>query len=298
MVEYRLAKARVAGSNPVSCFFYCRKSLVFTGFPALFELGGESETMGKIKSLNRYQKGILVFLIAMALVLAVVYSVTISKVGFEYKGAILVPGQEDGITVYSGKIRGKQAYFTVSEDNTVVFQHGEKTYGPYSVKEDLTAIPEDEEMAEYMTGVELRQGEDILFRGGVLDVGDSYWLYNEDGTLADFGLSYVTSDGIERDQNGNEIDPVAPSVFTILELVKGPDLTHKGEWFAWFGAALICVLNAFSILLADALFRWNLTFRIRNADHAEPSDWEIAGRYIGWIGMSIMAMVLFIMALQ
>ena len=30
VVEYRLAKARVAGSNPVSCFFYWLKFLEFT----------------------------------------------------------------------------------------------------------------------------------------------------------------------------------------------------------------------------------------------------------------------------
>ena len=254
--------------------------------------------MEKIKSLNRYQKGILVFLIAMALVFAVVYSVTISQVGFEYKGTILVPSEENGSTVYSGKIRGQQAYFTVSRDKTVVFQHGDKIYGPYSAKEDPTAIPKDEKMAEHMTGVELRQGEDILFRGGVLDTGDSYWLYNADGTLANFVLSYVTSDGIERDVNGIEIDPIKPSATTILKLMHEPNLTHKGEWLAWFGAVFLCVLNALSIVFADTLFQWNLAFRIRNADHAEPSDWEIASRYIGWTAMAIAALAIFIMGLQ
>lgn len=254
--------------------------------------------MEKIKSLNLYQKCILVFLIAMALVFVVVYSVTISQVGFEYKGTILVPSEENGNTVYSGKIRGQQAHFTVSVDKTVVFQHGDKTYGPYSAKEDPTAIPKDEKMAEHMTGVELRQGEDILFRGGVLDTGDSYWLYHEDGTLANFVLSYVTSDGIERDVNGIEIDPIKPSAATILELMNGPNLTHKGEWLAWFGAVFLCVLNALSIFFADTLFHWNLAFRIRNADHAEPSDWEIASRYTGWAVLTIAALALFIMGLQ
>ena len=41
-------------------------------------------TMEKIKSLNRYQKSVLIFMIAMALVFAVVYPMTISQVGFEY----------------------------------------------------------------------------------------------------------------------------------------------------------------------------------------------------------------------
>lgn len=137
-----------------------------------------------------------------------------------------------------------------------------------------------------------------LHRGGILDLGDSYWLYNEDGTFDNFGFSYVTSDGIERDENGNIIDPVEPSALTIWELMNEPEMTHKGEGFAWFGAVFICILNALSVLFADELFRWNLAFRIRNVDYAEPSDWEIAGRYIGWTVMTVMALVIFIMGLQ
>lgn len=256
--------------------------------------------MEKIKRLNRYQKGVLIVMLTMALVFAVVYSVTISRVGFAYQDAILVPSQENGGTVYSGKLKGQQARFTVSEDKTVVFQHGDKTYGPYTAKEDPTAIPKDEEMAEYMTGVELRQGEDILFRGGVRDGWDSYLMYNEDGTVYNFGyfFSYTGGDGIERDVNGNIIDSVEPSALTILELMDGPELTHKGEWFAWFGAVFICILNAVLILFADELFRWNLAFQIRNAEYAEPSDWEIAGRYVSWTVLPIMALVIFIAGLR
>ena len=62
--------------------------------------------MGKIKSLNGYQKGILIFMIAMALIFAVIYPKIISRVGYRYNDAILVPTQENGNTVYSGKIKG------------------------------------------------------------------------------------------------------------------------------------------------------------------------------------------------
>ena len=89
--------------------------------------------MEKIKSLNRYQKAVLIVMIAMALVFAGIYSMTISRVGFAYRGAILVPSQENGSTVYSGRVQGRQARFTVSEDKTVVFQHGDKTYGEYTI---------------------------------------------------------------------------------------------------------------------------------------------------------------------
>ncbi len=253
--------------------------------------------MERIKSLNRYQKGVLIVMIVMAIIFLAVYSMTISRVGFEYHNTILVPSRENGSTVYSGKIKGQPARFTVSEDKTVVFRHGDKTYGPYTAKEDPAAIPKDEDISEYMIGVELLQGDSVLFRGGVLKVTDGYWLYNEDGTLYNFGITYVTSDGIERDENGNPIDPVEPSASTILDLMNDPQLTHKGEWLAWFGGAFICVLNALLILFADELFRWNLRFQIRNADDAEPSDWEIAGRYMSWTFLAMMAMILFMTGL-
>ena len=109
----------------------------------------------RIKNLNKYQKGFLAAIIAMVLIFTVVYAVTISRVGFAYKDVILVPSEENGVTVYSGKLEGQKAQFTVSEDNSVVFQYGDKIYGPYTSIEDPTAIPQDHAMKHYMTGVEL-----------------------------------------------------------------------------------------------------------------------------------------------
>lgn len=254
--------------------------------------------MERIKSMNYYQKAVLIVMIVMALIFAVIYPKTISRVGYRYNDAILIPTQEKGNTVYSGKIQGKQAKFIVSNDNTVMFNYGDKSYGQYTLKEDPTAIPKDEELAEQMSGIEIRNGEKLLFRGGVLNVGDFYWLYNEDGTLDNFEFSFVTMDGIERDEIGNVIDRMEPSASTIYELLNEPELTHKGESYVWFGAVFICILNALTILFADELFRWDLAFRIRNIDNAEPSDLEIAGRYIGWTAMTIMALVVFLMGLQ
>ena len=254
--------------------------------------------MERIKCLGRYQKGLLLIMVAMIIVFSMLYPITIARVGFAYKGAILVPNYENNSTVYSGKIQGKQANFTVHEDKTVLFQYDGKTYGPYTAKEDATAIPTDSELRDDMVGVELRQGEENLFRGGVLDYGDYLWLYNEDGSIENLDITVTTNYGTVMDENGTVIDPMEPSVITILNLMSEPELTHKGNWLAWFGAVFICVLNVLSILFADELFRWNLIFQIRNVDHAEPSDFEIAGRYISWTVLIIMALVVFVMGLQ
>ena len=90
--------------------------------------------MERIKNLNSYQKGVLIFMTVMTLVFAVIYAKTISKVGYRYNDAILVPIQETGQTIYKGKIQGEQAKFIVAEDKSVAFQYGNKTYGTFCIK--------------------------------------------------------------------------------------------------------------------------------------------------------------------
>lgn len=257
--------------------------------------------MERIKELGRYQKGILLLLIAMILVFGVIYSTVSSRVGYLYNDVILQPSEVNGCTIYSGNIKGQDCAFTVTADKTVTFQCGEKTYGPYTAKEDPTAIPEEDTFSANMTGIEVKDGEEVIFRGGIFEMGgsDSYWmLVNEDGSNASFVITAVMSDGTEVDGEGNVIDPMEPSVSEILHLMDGPELTRKGEWTAWFLGILVSIATAVSILFADELFRWNLAFQIRNVDHAEPSDWEIAGRYIGWTALTVMVLVLYIVGLQ
>ena len=260
--------------------------------------------MKRFKGLGRYQKGVLLFMAVMVPVFAALYAVTIARVGFAYGNTILVPGHEDGNTVYSGRIQGKQASFTVYADGTVEFRHGDKLYGPYTAREDPSAIPDADEEGELLggesvTGVELRCKGEILFRGCVVDYGNTRWLYNEDGTLEDFlDISITAGNGIITDGNGNVIELTEPSVSTVLDLMAGPELTHKGTWSWWFGGVCICILIALSILFADELFRWDLAFRIRDVDRAEPSDWEIASRYISWTVLAVIAMFVFIEGLR
>lgn len=254
--------------------------------------------MARIRQLDWYQRGILILLLALALVFAVIYRVRIARVGFLYQDKIFVPSEENGVTVYSGKISGEPAQFTVSEDKAVSFHCGEKTYGPYTVTEDPTALPEEEIRSTGMTGVEIREGEKLVFRGGFWQSGEDYWLRREDGSMELFEISYTTSDGVQRDANGNVIDPLEPSLSDILRLVYGPELTHKGTWLAWFGAVFISLLNAGSILYADELFRWDLSFQIQNAETAVPSEWEMMKRYLSWTVLTIMLLVIYIVGLR
>ena len=254
--------------------------------------------MARIKSLGLFQKVVLAVVLAMAVVFTVVYAVTTARVGFSYQDAILVPAQEGGATVYTGKVQSKNARITVEPDEDVTFQYDHKTFGPYTVQEDPSAIPEAFTENSGMTGIEIRCGEDVFFRGCMNTFGGHRFLYNEDGSSASIRITYTTGSGEIRDEDGKVIDPLEPKAATILGLLDSPELTHKGSWLAWFLGIVLCGITVVSILFADELFRFHLSFRIQNAEAAEPSEWEMAMRYLSWTVVPVGTFVIFIIGLQ
>ena len=251
----------------------------------------------RIRALGKYQKAVLAAAVLLVLVFSVLYPVTMGREGYLYRGALLTPGQEEGGTVYTGMVNGVQARFTVAPDRAVTFQYGETTYGPYTAVEDPSAIPENVGMAG-LTGVELRKGEEVIFRGGVVRQGDTLWLYHENGDLENGGITITTSTGVTLDENGNVVDPNEPSLSTILELMGGPALTHKGDWLPYLLGVFLCAVTAVTILFADELFRFQLSFRVRDVENAEPTDLELFGRYVTWTVLPIAALVIFALGLQ
>lgn len=254
--------------------------------------------MNKIKSLSIPQKIILLILAAMVVVFSILYPITIRREGYEYLDSILVQKESGGNTVYSGKIRGRDAEFTVTPDKTVVFRYGDATYGPYTVREDPTAIPKENPLgttADYKaTGLVIQRKGETIFRGCRMEYGSGKIYFNEDGSsVFNFRPIPEPGSGVIYDT-----DILEPSILDILELTDGPQLTHKGNGLLFFFGVVICALTALSVIFADELFRWNLRYVIVNADNAEPTDWTIMSRYISWVILIIAALVLFIGGLK
>lgn len=253
----------------------------------------------KIKDLNWYQKGILLLLLVLIPVYAVIYHVSISRVGVLYNDKIFVPAEESGATVYSGRLDGKPAEITVANDKAAVtFRCGDTVYGPYTIEEDPSALADIEFCPSDMRGVALYDGETLLFRGGFWPSGEFTQLYRADGSPdLQMGL-YAVENGVWKDADGNVVDPMKPDAADILRIALAPELTHKGDWLVWFGAVCISLLNAATILYADELFRWNLSFQIQNAEDVEPSEWEMLSRYLGWTVLTILAFIVYILGLK
>lgn len=256
--------------------------------------------MERIRELDRYQKVVLLILLVMAVFFAAMYAVTTSRTGFAYMDKILRPETVDGATVYSGIIGGENAFFTVTADKTVTFRHGDRIYGPYSALEAPDAIPEEDPLAEQMTGLEVRNGDMVIFRGGMIETGRNdgdFILVDEEGSLSGISFSVQMGDGTMVDSKGNVVDPMEPSVYTVLQLMRGPKLTAKGHWGVFALCIVFSLVTACTVVFADELFRFALAFRIRNADRAEPTDWELTERYISWTILPVIILLGYLVGL-
>ena len=123
--------------------------------------------MERIKKLDIVQKVILLLLAVMFTVFTPIYCVVTSRAGYEYDEAMLYPTMDGDTTIYAGEWNDKEVCFTVTADNVVTFRYGEKAYGPYTIREDPTAIPEGIIGVSHVKGIEILQGERVYFRGGI-----------------------------------------------------------------------------------------------------------------------------------
>lgn len=242
--------------------------------------------MDRIRTLNRYQKAILLILAAMTLVFGIIYIHATSQQGYAYQGKILLPTYESGNTVYTGDV----CSFTVTADKTVTFRHLSDIYGPYTAKEDASAIPAEYAERANCTGIVLYQDGKEIFRGAALtDPYSGFSLVYANGQML-WNVVVSISGGTSYGMDGKVYESREPSVHTILELMGQPELTSKGEWGFFFLGLFLCAVTVISILFADELFRLSLVFTLRDWEQAEPSDFEIAGRYIGWTLLPILIM--------
>ncbi len=253
----------------------------------------------RIRNLEGYQKAILLAMAAMVLVFSVVYLLTVRRVGYLYQGTILVPTQEDGATVYTGSIRNTAAQFRVA-GNQVTFQYGDTHYGPYTMESDPTAVPSQQDSEEGFVGIEIRDKGKVVFRGGVQKLQDHYFFIHSDGSSDLHNLYYedAVTGVVYNAETGEVHDRMAPTIRDIYALLTTPPLSHKGEGMAWLAGVVICIVNAATLLFADELFHWKMTFLLRNAEGAEPSDWQLGQRFISGATLGILALVVFVLGLQ
>jgi len=229
-----------------------------------------------------FRRGLLAILAVMVVGFGIATPVVSARKGIEYADTLLYQTEEGDTRRYAGRLDGQRAEFTVRPGGTVEYRWGEESYGPYQVAEDPAAAPED-----FMTGLEIRQDGQVLFRGGFS--GGERWpvLYGEDGEP--FGMLDITysSGGKTFDSDGRELsarDLHEPSLTTVASLVLGePVPAHRGSFGLYLLVTLLAAFNIFQICCPGLMFRWSIMWHVRDPDSAEPSDFYIAMERIEWV---------------
>lgn len=245
---------------------------------------------------DRLKKILPIVLIVIVAVFSVLYFFIGRQYGVEYGGALYFLHSEGDTTVYSAKVDGQSASFTV-QGSTVTYNWGSTVYGPYTIREDPTAAPGGEWEYLDLTGVEIREADNILFRGGYTE--DLFLFIQENGEPDPdrFHITYSVN-GVERDANGNVVDPHEPNLSTIIRFSQLPEAdAHRGNLLFWVLGLVCAGLAAVFIRFDDAIFRFNLSFRVKYPEDAEPSDWELLSRIFGWLLFIVLAFVSFIAGL-
>ncbi len=257
--------------------------------------------MERFKNSSVPQKISMIASMVMVVVFAVLYIISYNRVGILYNDKFFLKSEENGNTVYSGRLDLKEAVLTVLPDRTVYFRYDGKEYAPYRVVSDPTAVPSSSPLSESRAqegagGICVYQGDDLLFRGGLYKTGSSgYILFDENGNL--YSSDIVVDRGLSPLGRGYSYDPVMPSVFDIISLVKDPEPVRRCFPILCILGVLISIYNVLSILFEDELFRMKLSFSVYNPATAEPSDWELFKRKMGYIAIPVAILVVFTMGL-
>ena len=241
-----------------------------------------------------------VLLIVMAIeILAFFFAtlVMINRPGLEYQDALLYPGTEGDIQIYQGAVDGETARFAVSPEWEVSYQWGDYTYGPYQITEDPATVPDGYEGSQ---GIEIRLGDEVLFRGCYLP-SSTLSLIQEDGEPLWESSSYaIASDGTILGENGRVITQQEfhePDLSTLVQVALEPALTNRGSMGFYLTVTLLVLFNIIQICFPYLFFRLSLLCRVRNIDDAEPSDFYIAMEQIEWVVLALACLLFYYMAM-
>lgn len=243
---------------------------------------------------------VILFHAALMLLFILLYATLGRQQVVRHEDELFRQRQEDNALTYTGKLNGEKAVLTLLPDDSLDILVGNVHYGPYTVTEDPSALPEDSVDADIpsriLTGVEVRECNEVLFRGGFYEVGPMIVFYGSNGEHYSLpSRRLLISEGYPEAYTSQLIEP---SLKTILRFTLERGTVPRGTvGFLLFGlfCSAACILFAF---YEEELFRHRLRYTIKNAENAEPSEWELMSRWISWLALTVLALVLYIEGLS
>ena len=246
---------------------------------------------GKWAGMSWFRRILLLLMAAEILIFTAATAAAVSRPGLAFGDALLLPREEGDVTWYEGTADGQPAALSVAADGTAAYRWGEEVYGPYRVVRDPSAAPEGFRAED---GIEVRLGDEVLFRGCFLRDAGGIPLIDENGDPL-WSLYASTYDGTPGAEDPST--PRArhePELEELIRAVLAPELVHRGDMGFCLLTHLLTLLNMAQILFPEAMFRFSLWGHVRNREQAEPSDWYLFTTRLSWVIIAILCLVLYI----
>ena len=235
---------------------------------------------------DKVKKVLLLVLAALVLLFGVLYwRSAAGPEGVAYRDVLYFPTQEGDTLVYTGQADGQTVSYTVGSDGSVTCRVGETVHGPYTIREDPSAVPDEHWDSRLLTGIQISAGDTVLFRGGYFP--EAGLLIREDGTAL-WGSAFH--------QSGT--DSEGPDLEAVLHFSARPEAdSHRGDLRFFALGTLAAGMAALAALFAEQLFRRHMALHIRDPEKAQPSDWELVSRVLSWLVLTGLSLAAYLVGL-
>lgn len=202
---------------------------------------------------------------------------------------------EGNTTIQSAE--GRRTVYTVAETPEgyqVECRVGEESFGPYQVRALDLADLSTRVLGLYPDGgMEITNATtgERLFRGGYIRSNNVYAFLLDENKQGE--ASSIGDFAPPRPEKGPSCDDLYRFTFGGAEGVT----TSRVNWSYFALALLMAVLNAASILWAEELFVWSMSFRVADPEKAKPSEWELFTRHAGWAVWLLLEVILLLAGL-
>ena len=235
---------------------------------------------------DKVKKVLLLVLAALVALFGVLYwRSAAGPEGVAYRDVLYFPTLEGDALVYTGQVDGQTVSYTVGSDGSVTCRVGETVHGPYTIREDPSAVPDEHWDSSLLTGIQISAGDTVLFRGGYFP--EAGLLIREDGTAL-WGSAFH--------QSGT--DSEGPDLEAVLHFSARPDAdSHRGDLRFFALGTLAAGMAALAALFAEQLFRRHMAFHIRDPERAQPSDLELVSRVLSWLVLTGLSLAAYLIGL-
>lgn len=242
--------------------------------------------------LTRFQKILLAVLAGMLVLFGVLMAAFRAHPGVLFEESLLKIEEKDGRTVYRGRAHGTPVTITVSYSTnfrTVVdFVIGTEVHDVCEVL--YPTQPIETERGHTVNGIRVTKNGQVLFEGGY-DRDDAFFgWYEANGEWTFWPSAQVhVSGGYSDPWQYYETD-----VGDIVRFAFGPETAARGDPTLFAMAVFLSAFAAVYVLFWKTFFRW----RHWAARDPEPSEGYLYVEQIGWVVLTAVIAVVYIIALS